>query len=61
MSSKQISKKLDEVRQEIASLKREVELFIPTEQLEAYENTEEIEDNYKAAAEKYPPHEPEGN
>lgn len=41
--------RLDKLEGELASLRREVDMFIPTETLDEYENADEIEKQYKEA------------
>jgi len=47
-------KKLKKLEQKVADLKQTVEMFIPTERLDAYKNADEIKNQYQAATDDHP-------
>ena len=46
--------KLKELEKKVADLKQAVEMFIPTESLDGYENADKIKNQYQAATDDHP-------
>lgn len=49
-----ILKEMRSLKREVISLRREVELSIPLETLDEYENPEQIRKSYRKAVKKFP-------
>lgn len=46
--------RLEELEAKLSRLRREVDMFIPTETLDEYENTDEIKERYQEATHDHP-------